>query len=49
MLLKIVSSTLNHSLTDLAWVGEIDLVESNLGRLEVNFLMDGLESLDLNT
>lgn len=46
MLQKIVSSTLNHSLTDLAWVGYIDLVESNFGRLEIKFQMYGLESLD---
>ena len=49
MLQKIVSSTLNHSLIDLAWVGEIDLVESNLGRLEIKIQMVGMESLDLNT
>ena len=49
VLLKIVSSTLNHSLRDLAWVGEIDTMESNLGRLEIKIQMVGLECLDLNT
>ena len=49
MLQKIVSSTLNHSLSYLAGVGEIDLVESNLGRLEIKVQMVGMESLDLNT
>ena len=49
MFQKIVSSTLNHSLSDLAWVGEIDLVERNLGRLEIKVQMVGMESLDLNT
>lgn len=28
--------------TDFAWVGEIDLVESNLGRLEIKYHMYGL-------
>ena len=37
------SSTHNHSLTDLAMVEEIDLVESNLGRLEIKIHMDGVE------
>ena len=49
MLQKIVSSTLNHSLSNLEGVGEIDLVESNLGRLEIKVQMVGMESLDLNT
>ena len=49
MLQKIVSSTLNHSLIDLAWAEDIDWVENNLGRLEMKFQMDGLEYLDLNT
>ena len=43
------SSTHNHSLTDLAMVEEIDLVESNLGRLEIKIHMDRVEWLDLNT
>ena len=30
-------------------VEEIDLVESNLGRLEIKIHMDGVEWLDLNT
>ena len=45
----IVSSTLNHSLTDLAWVEEVDWVESNLGRLEIKIHMVGVDDLDLNT
>src|SRR6266566_9859873 len=45
----IVSSTHNHSLTDLAWVEEIDWVESNLGRLEIKIHMVGVDDLDLNT
>ena len=49
VLQKIVSSTLNHSLIDLAWVEEIDWVESNLGRLEIKIHMVGVEDLDLNT
>ena len=49
VLLKIVSSTQNHSLTEYAVVGEIDLVESCLGRLEIKFQMIGLEYLGLNT
>ena len=49
MLQKIVSSTLNHSLTDLAWVEEIDWMESNLGRLEIKIHMVGVDDLDLNT
>ena len=43
------SSTHNHSLIDLALVEEIDLVESNLGRLEIKIHMVGMEWLDLNT
>ena len=43
------SSTHNHSLTDLAMVEEIDLVESNLGRLEIKIHMVGVDDLDLNT
>ena len=43
------SSTHNHSLTDLALVEEIDLVESNLGRLEIKIHMVGMEWHDLNT
>ena len=43
------SSTHNHSLTYLAMVEEIDLVESNLGRLEIKIHMVGMEWLDLNT
>ena len=42
------SSTHNHSLIDLAMVEEIDLVESNLGRLEIKIHMVGMEWLDLN-
>ena len=49
VLQKIVSSTHNHSLTDLAWVEKIDLVESNLGRLEIKIHMVGVDDLDLNT
>ena len=49
MLQKIVSSTLNHSLIDLAWVEEIDWMESNLGRLEIKIHMVGVDDLDLNT
>ena len=49
MLPKIISSIVNHSLIDLAWVEEIDWVESNSGRLEIKFQMVGMESLDLNT
>ena len=49
MLQKIVSTTPNHSLSDLAGVGEIDLVVSDLGRLEIKVQMVGMESLDLNT
>ena len=49
MLQKIVSSTLNRSLSDFAGVGEIDLVESNLGRLEIKVQMVGMDFLDLNT
>ena len=49
VLQKIVSATLHHSLTYLAWVGEIDLLESSLGRLEIKVQMVGMESLDLNT
>ena len=45
----IESSTLSHSLTDLALVEEIDWVESNLGRLEIKIHMVGVEYLDLNT
>ena len=37
------SSTHNHSPTDLAMVEEIDLVESNLGRLEIKIHMVGME------
>ena len=49
VLLKIVSSTQNHSLTEHSWVGGIDFVESSLGRLEIKFKMVGLEYLGLNT
>ena len=49
VLQMIVSSTLNHSLIDLALVEEIDWVESNLGRLEIKIHMVGFECLDLNT
>ena len=49
MLPKIVSSTLSHYLLDLAGVGDIDLVESNLGRLDIKFQMVGIEYLDLDT
>ena len=49
MLQKIVSSALNHSLTDLTWVDEVDWVESNLGRLEIKIHMVGVDDLDLNT
>ena len=49
VLQKIVSSTHNHSLTDLAWVEEVDWVESNLARLEIKIHMVGVEDLDLNT
>ena len=49
MVQKIVSSTLNQSLIDLAWVEEIDWVESNLGRQEMKIHMVGLEYLVLNT
>ena len=45
----IVSSTHNHSLTDLAWVEEIDWMESNLERLEIKIHMVGVDDLDLNT
>ena len=45
----IVSSTHNHSLTYLAWVEEIDWMESNLGRLQIKIHMVGTEDLDLNT
>ena len=45
----IVSSTLNHSLTDLAWVEEIDWMESNLGRLEINIHIVGVDDHDHNT
>ena len=43
------SSTHNHPLIDLAMVEEIDLVESNLGRLEIKIHMVVLEWHDLNT
>ena len=49
MFQKIVSSTHNHSLTDLAWVEEIDWMEINLGRLEIKIHMVGVDDLDLNT
>ena len=49
VLQKIVSTTLNHSLYDLEVVGDIYLVESNLGRIEIKVQMVGMESLDLNT
>jgi len=49
VLQNIVSSTLNHSLTGLAWVEEIDWMESNLGRLEIKIHMVGVDDLDLNT
>ena len=39
----IVSSTLNHSLTDLAMVEKVDWVESKLGRLEIKLHMVGVE------
>ena len=45
----IVSSTHNNSLADLAWVEEIDWMESNLGRLEIKIHIVGVEYLDLNT
>ena len=45
----IVSSTLNHSLMGLAWVEEIDWMESNLGRIEIKIHMVGVNDLDLNT
>ena len=49
VLLEIVSSTLNHSLTEFGLVEEIDWVESNLGTLEIKIHMVGVEDLDLNT
>jgi hypothetical protein len=49
VLQKIVSSTLNHSLTDLAWWWEMDWSGSNLRRIEIKDQMVGVESLDLNT
>ena len=49
VLQKIVSPTLNHSLTDLAMVGEGFEWKATWGRLEIKVQMIGLESLDLNT
>lgn len=39
----------NFSLTEYAWVGEVNLVESSLGRLEIKIQMIGLEYLGINT
>ena len=49
VLQKIVSPTLNHSLTDLAMVGEGFEWKATWGRLEIKVQMIGLEYLDLNT
>ncbi len=49
VLQMIVFPTLKQLLTDLALVEEIELVESNLGRLEIKVQIIGMESLDLNT
>ena len=49
VLQKIVSPTLNHSLTDLAMVGEGFEWKATWGRLEIKVQMVGMESLDLNT
>ena len=49
VLQMIVSPTLNHSLTDLAWVGEGFEWKATWGRLEIKVQMVGMESLDLNT
>ena len=49
MLQMIVSSTLNHSLTDLAWVREGLEWKATWGRLEIKVQMVGLKSLGLNT
>ena len=49
MLQKIVSLTLGHSLTDLAWGRRRIEVESNLRGLEIKDQMVGVECLDVNT
>ena len=49
VLQMIVSPTLNHSLMDLALVGEGFEWKTTWGRLEIKVQMVGLESLDLNT
>ena len=49
VLQMIVSPTLNHSLTDLALVGEGIEWKAPWGRLEIKVQMVGLEYLDLNT
>ena len=49
VLQMIVSPTLNHSLTDLALIGERFEWKATWGRLEIKVQMVGLESLELNT
>ena len=49
VLQMIDSPTLNHSLADLAMVGEGFEWKSIWGRLEIKVQMVGLESLDFNT